>query len=191
MPIITPALSDIYVAILNSKKEELKETSGNYDFSQGQTSGGVTAAAAIAALQEAGSKTSRDMISGAYRAFEELCSIMICLIAQFYTFPRCFRITGADSAIDFLYCSSDDLSPLCEEMPLYDLKIHAHKKSAFSRASANELALELYRMGIFAPERASEAEIMLSLMEFEGKDGALSAIRERGAQMSTGGAAAV
>lgn len=178
MPIVTPSLSDTYVSILNSKKEELKETSGNYDLSQGQTAGGVTAAAAIAALQEAGSKTSRDMISASYRAFEEVCSIVICLIAGFYTVPRCFRITGADSAPEFVYCSAADLSPLSALMPLYDLKIHAHKRSAFSRASANELALELYRMGVFSAERSREAKIMLSLMEFEGKDEALAAISE-------------
>lgn len=178
MPITTPALSDVYVAILNNKVEELKETSGNRDFSQGSVSGGVTAASAIAALQEAGSKTSRDIIQGSYRAFEEICAITICLIGQFYKIPRCFRITGEGGALGFMYCDSADLSPLAAREPLFDLKIHAHKKSAFSRASANELALELYRLGIFNPEYAPQAKVMLGLMEFEGKDAALAAICE-------------
>jgi len=184
MPITSPVLSGVYVSILNSKKEELKETSGNYDFSQGGTSGGVTAAAAIAALQEAGSKTSRDVIAGSYRAFEEIASLIICLIGQFYSVPRCFRISGKDAALQFVYCSRDQLSPLCAEIPVFDLKIHAHKKSAFSRVSANELALELYRLGVFSKERAAEAEIMLSLMEFEGKEEALAAIRDTDATAS-------
>ena len=183
MPITTPVLSDVYVAILNNKIEELKETSGNYDFSQGLASGGVTAASAIAALQEAGSKTARDSIAGSYRAYEEICYLVICLIGQFYTIPRCFRITGADRAMEFLYCSGADLARDFASLPAYDLKIHAHKQSAFSRASANELALELYRLGVFNPEYAPQAEIMLSLMEFEGKDTALATIRENGKRL--------
>ncbi|MBQ2729673.1 MAG: hypothetical protein IJF69_02755 [Clostridia bacterium] len=178
MPIVTPVLSDVYVAILNNKIDELKETSGNRDFSQGSVSGGVTAAAAIAALQEAGSKTSRDSISGSYRAFEEVCSIAICLIGQFYGLPRCFRIFGKDSALEFMYFKNDCLPEGSDQKPVFDLKVKAHKKSAFSKASTNELALELYRMGVFNPEYAPQAEILLSLMDFEGKDEALTAILE-------------
>ncbi len=178
MPINTPTLSGIYVSILNNKIDELKETSGNRDFSQGSVTGGVTAAAAIAALQEAGSKTSRDTISGSYRAFEEICSIAICLISQFYEIPRCFRITGEDSAIEFMYAQKSCFPPLSDKIPVFDIKVRAHKKSAFSKASVNELALELYRLGAFNPEYSKQAEILLSLMDFEGKDEALSAIRE-------------
>ncbi|MBE6588055.1 MAG: hypothetical protein E7647_06545 [Ruminococcaceae bacterium] len=186
MPINTPLLSDVYVAILNNKIEELKETSGNYDFSQGMSSGGVTAASAIAALQEAGSKTARDSIAGSYRAYEEICTLIIYLISQFYTIPRCFRITGKDAALRFLYCSGADILSESGATPLFDLKIHAHKKSAFSRASANELALELYKLGVFNPEYAPQAEVMLGLMEFEGKDSALAAIRENAAHGQIG-----
>ena len=86
--------------------------------------------------------------------------------------------------MEFLYCSGADLSRDFASLPAYDLKIHAHKQSAFSRASANELALELYRLGVFNPEYAPQAEIMLSLMEFEGKDKALATIRENGRKLS-------
>ncbi len=72
----------------------MKETSGNRDFSQGSTQSGVTAATAIAALQEAGSKLSRDMIRGTYRAYMEECYMVIELIRQFYDEPRKFRILG-------------------------------------------------------------------------------------------------
>ena len=170
MPITSPTLSGVYVSILKEKIDELKETSGNRDFSQGTASGGVTAAAAIAALQEAGSKTSRDMIGSTYRAFEEVCELIICLIAQFYTVPRCFRITGPSGVQRFIYCSKDELSPLSARIPVYDIKIRAHKKSAYSRAASNELATELYKMGLFSPENRAQASLCLSLMDFEGKD---------------------
>jgi hypothetical protein len=72
--------------------DELKETSGNRDFSQGSTAAGVTAASAIAALQEAGSKLSRDMIQESYQCYESIAYTVLELIRQFYDEPRCFRI---------------------------------------------------------------------------------------------------
>ena len=55
-PIEVFPLNGTYYQVYQGKIEELKETSGNRDFSQGSTASGVTAASAIAALQEAGSK---------------------------------------------------------------------------------------------------------------------------------------
>ena len=90
----TEPLDSAVMSALSFKIDELKETSGNRDFSQGSTSGGVTAASAIAALQEAGSKLSRDMIKGTYFAFQQVCYLIIELIRQFYETPRSFRRQG-------------------------------------------------------------------------------------------------
>ncbi len=177
MPIEMPLLSGVYVSILNNKIEELKETSGNRDFAQGTAGKGVTAAAAIEALQEAGSKASRDMIFASYRVFEKICGTVIKLIKQFYTIPRCFRITGEDGKMAFTSCGSDDLYNAFGAEPIFDIKIRACKKSAFSRASLNELACQLYNMGVFSPEYSSQAQLCLSMMEFEGRDEILAKIR--------------
>ena len=164
MPIDVPTLPSVYVSILQHKIDELKETSGNRDFSQGTVTGGVTAASAIAALQEAGSKTTRDMISSSYRCFEEICKMIIELIRQFYSIPRCYRITGKNG-IDFISVQNNKLTA-----PVYDIKVYAHKKAAFSRAVENELACRLYELGIFKKENREAAEICLTMMDFEGKD---------------------
>lgn len=50
-PIRVPALDSVYVAVLQNKIAEMKETAGNRDVMSGGTAGGVTAATAIAALQ--------------------------------------------------------------------------------------------------------------------------------------------
>ena len=57
-PLQTAGLQGNSLSYRNSRIEELKEISGNRDMTQGGTAGGVTAASAIAALQEAGSKLS-------------------------------------------------------------------------------------------------------------------------------------
>ena len=172
MPIDVPTLPAVYVSILQHKIDELKETSGNRDFSQGTVTGGVTAASAIAALQEAGSKTTRDMISASYRSFEEICKLIIELIRQFYTLPHCYRITG-DDGIDFISIQNNVL-----KSPVYDIKVYAHKKTAFSRAVENELACKLYELGMFREENSEAAKICLSMMDFEGKEEVLHQLRK-------------
>jgi len=174
---VTP-LSGVYFNIYRQKIEELKETAANRDVNSGGASGGVTAAAAIAALQEAGNKSSRDMISGSYRAYTGMMYLVIELIRQFYDEVRTFRITGGkDRGYGFADFSNAALrqSPESDRRPVFDIKVKAEKRNPFSQMAMNETAKELYRLGAFAPEKAQEALLMLEMMEFEGID----AVRER------------
>lgn len=174
------------VTVMSNKINELKETSGNRDFSQGGTNGGITAASAITALQEAGSKLSRDMIRSSYRTFAKVISCVIELMREFYTEPRFFRILGENEAFEYMTFDSGLIAPrkivglgdmdLGMRMPVFDVKISAEKQSPFARASQNELAREFYAMGFFAPEKAREAALCLSMMDFEGKDALISRI---------------
>ena len=59
-PVEHKSLDGVYVQCLNNTIQELRETSGNTDAATGATPGGVTAASAIAALQEASGKGGRD-----------------------------------------------------------------------------------------------------------------------------------
>lgn len=68
--------------------------------------------------------------------------------------------------------------------PVFDVRVKAQKKNPFSRMSQNELAKELYGLGVFNPERAQETEGMLEMMEFEGKDRVLEQVRQKGAEFS-------
>lgn len=150
-----------------NKIDELKETSGNRDFSQGSTQSGVTAASAIAALQEAGSKLARDMIRAYYDGFEEEIYLVIELIRQFYNEPRSFRIDDSAGGYRFEEYSNCNLQG---GRPIFDIKVVAEKQSPFSRAAQNETVKELYGMGLFAPANAEPALVCLDAMEFEGKD---------------------
>ena len=169
-------LPSICVSVLNNKIEEIKETSGNRDFSQGGTSAGVTAASAIAALMEAGSKLSRDMIKGAYRAFTQECYLVIELIRQFYDAPRTFRITGKETA--FVTFDNAMLKEKHAVMfgqpysyePVFDIQVVPQKKSPFSKVSQNELAKEFFQMGFFNPQLADQALACIDMMDFDGKD---------------------
>lgn len=169
-----------------AKIEELKETSGNRDFSQGSSSGGVTAASAIAALQEAGNKLSRDNIKGAYRVYNGMVLMCIELIRQFYDEAREFRIVGDDGDVAFEQYSNEGIKEQVIETPVgpiyksatFDIKIKAQKANPYSRMSQNELAKELYGAGFFSPEMADQALIALELMDFEGKQQIITKISQ-------------
>lgn len=179
-------ISEIYLGILNSKIDELKETSGNRDFSQGGVSSGVTAASAIAALQEAGSKLTRDMVKGGYRAFSEINQLVIELIRQFYDEPRFFRIVGNNGQQEFISYDNSNLkiqnyrsgfdSELSMRKPVFDIKVSAQKASPFSKISQNELALQLYGAGLLNPENKTQALLAIQMMDFEGKEALIAKI---------------
>ena len=174
-------LDGIYVSVLNNKIEELKDTAANRDVNSGGKVSGVTAASAIAALQEAGNKASRDMISTSYRAYTKISKLCIELMRQFYDETRSFRITGqTPGQYEFVDMSNAQIKdqPIgygamgetLYRRPVFDLKISANKRNPFSRMEQNERAKELYGAGFFNPERAQEALGALEMMDFEGID---------------------
>ena len=93
-------LSGNYLSILASKINEIKETSGNRDVNNGGIAGGVTAASAIAAMQEQSGKLSRDQIQNSYRCFRQVVRCVISLIRQFYDTPRKLRLLGEDGGAE-------------------------------------------------------------------------------------------
>lgn len=184
-----PQMSDGVFKIREEKIEELKETSGNRDFSQGGTTSGVTAASAIAALQEAGSKLSRDMIKETYTAYSSTVTMVIELIRQFYTLPRCYRITQPNGEAQYIELTNESLQPQQDNMmdgelsarrPVFDVKVAAQKASPYSRIANNELAKELFGMGVFNPQIADQAMAVVTMMDFDRRDEVLKKIQENG-----------
>lgn len=190
VPIRGAGLPGVYVNLHQNKIEELKETTGNRDVSTGGTASGVTAAAAIAAMQEAGSKMSRDANKAAYRAFRKVVLLVVELIRQFYTVPRSFRITGEAGAEKFEVYNSNGIqrqltgkTPSGEDtfrMPLFDIKISAQKQSAYSKLSQNEMAIQFYSAGFFNPELADQAMACLEMMDFDRKSFVMNRIQQNG-----------
>lgn len=181
--------------ILQLKIDELKETSSNRDVSQGSTSGGVTAAAAIAALQEAGNKQSRDMIGASYRAYTRECYLAIELMRQFYDERRSFRIIGETGAYEFIEFSNQmmqgqPIPPAYQgqeleagyvelfRKPVYDIVIKPQKRSPYSKMAQNELAKELYNLGFFNPQYAEMSLTALELMDFDGIEGVKQKVQQ-------------
>ena len=173
-------LSGNYINYLSDVINELRQVTGNTETATGSTTAGATAASAIAALQEASGKGSRDSTRSSYRAYAEIDDLVIELIRQFYDQPRRFRITGEMGADEFASYSNAGIKPqpqgslggkdLGARLPVFDIKIEPQKRNAYTRMSQNELALQFYNAGFFNPEAADVALTTLGMMEFEGKD---------------------
>lgn len=190
IPVQGKPLNDIYVQVINNKIDELKETTGNRDISTGGTTSGVTAASAIAAMQEAGSKLSRDNNKSSYRAFRKMCLMVIELIRQFYDLPRCFRIMGENGAARYVQYSNAGIRPQLQGMemgvdmgyrlPLFDIEVTAQKASPYSKMSQNELALQFFGAGFFNPQIADQALACIDMMDFDRKDSIMQKIAQNG-----------
>lgn len=151
-----------------AKIAEMKETSANRDVSSGGTQSGVTAASAIAAMQEAGNKVSRDMLKSSYRAYRKVVELVIELIRQFYDMGRVFRVVAENGAAEYVSFSGQRMA-FADRRPVFDIEVSPQKSNPFNRLSQNEFAKELYAAGVFQPEMADQALAMLDMMEFEGK----------------------
>ena len=182
-------LSGNYIDMRTSVINELRETSGNTETSVGLVSSGVTAASAIAALQEASGKGSRDATRSSYRVYSKIIGLCIELIRQFYQLPRQFRILGRMGTEQFVAYNNQGLQPqrqffgeieLEMRLPVFDIKVVPQKSSSYTRLSQNELALQFYQLGFFSPGQADQALACMSIMEFEGKDQLMQQISYNG-----------
>ena len=181
-----------YLNLRDSLIQELRETTGNTESSTGNTGSGVTAASAIAALQEASNKVSRAENDDSYASFANIVRMVIELMRQFYTAPRIFRITGQQGQEEYLAFDNAALAPqrLTDPVgnvtglrkPEFDVIVGAQRATAYQRMAQNEMALQFYNAGFFDPARAEQAIMCLEMMDFQGKDEVLNKVRSN-AQM--------
>ena len=165
--------------LLQFKIDELKDTSSNHDVNQGQTASGVTSGAAIAALQETGNKTSRDMLAASYRAYTQVVYLVIELIRQFYDEERNFRITGKNGENQYIRMGNQAIKAQDGgRKPIFDVGVKPQKRSAYSKLSQNDLMIQLYQLQLFHPQNADAALIAVEGMEFDGKQKILNQLQQ-------------
>lgn len=189
-PIDYNGLGASYITMLDRSIEELRETSGNTETATGTTSSGVTAASAIAALQQASGKGSADSTRSSYRVYADMIEMCIELIRQFYDLPRQFRIVGQFGAEEYVSYSNQGIAPQYQGMaggvdlgyrvPAFDVKVSAQKQNVYTKVSQNELALQFFQLGFFNPQMADQTMMCLGMMDFEGKEEIMQRVSQLG-----------
>ncbi len=190
LPINTTSLQGNSLNYYNAKIEELRQVSGNTESATGQATSGVTAASAIAALQEASGKGSRASTLSSYRAFGRINELQIELIRQFYDMPRTFRIIGQRGAEEYISYTNAQLQAQYQgsigdidlgfRLPVFDIKVSAQKKNVYTKVAQNELALQFFQLGFFNPQLSDQALACIEMMDFDDKDKISQMIAQNG-----------
>jgi len=191
IPVVNPQLPGNVVDVMQLKVDELKFITGNADVNNGGTPSGVTAASAIAALQDQAGRSSRDSNKAAYRAYAQLVTMVIERIRQFYDAPRQFRIVGPRGEESFIDAyTSAGLQPqqmvdafggiAGYRLPAFDIDVRAQRETAYTKAAQNELALQFLQLGVFNPQMADQTVMMLDMMDFKGKEELQQKIHQMG-----------
>ena len=188
-PIDHKALDGIYVNYLTQKIDELKYVTSNQDYNNGVAPSGITAASAIAALQETAGKNARSTNKAFHRAFRDVCYQIVELIRQFYDVPRTFRINPDGMNEQFMPYDNSGLKPQMQmtmgmnmglRLPEFDIDITSEKANPYKKMEINELALSFYNAGFFNPQMTDQALACLNMMDFNKKDEVMQKIRENG-----------
>lgn len=178
-PVQHTSLEGNYLNLLQHDIQELRETSGNTETATGTTNSGVTAASAIAALQQASGKGSRDSTKASYRSYTDIVELVVELIRQFYNAPRQFRITGESGMEEFVSYSNAQLKPqpqnllgmgMGTRLPVFDIEVKAQKADMYTTVAQNEMALQFFQLGFFNPQLADQALLCIGMMDFQGKN---------------------
>lgn len=182
-------LDSIYTNFLTQKIDELKYVTSNQDYNNGVAPSGITAASAIAALQETAGKNARSSNKTFHRAFRDVCYQIVELIRQFYDVPRTFRINPDGMQEEFVQYSNMGLKPQPQmtmgmdmglRLPEFDIDITSEKANPYKKMEINELALSFYNAGFFNPQMTDQALACLNMMDFVKKDEVMQKIRENG-----------
>ena len=189
-PINVNGIQGSALSMLNNKIEELKFVTGNSDVQNGSTPAGVTAASAIAALQEYSGRASKDSTRSSYRASTLLYLMCIERIRQFYDVPRQFRILGPNGQQRFITYSNEKLKEqqleggmgLAEgfRKPVFDIDVRSERETAYTKLSQNELAIQFMQMGVFNPQMTDQVLMMMDMMDFRGKQELIGKIEQNG-----------
>ena len=141
----------------------IKEESGANDFSRGMATGGVTAASAIAALQEMSSKRSRMAAKAIHDAFEQAVRLEIEVEREYCIFPRKVHLKNRTDTL--LSNKLMKKTALGNDIPLeFTVSVKVQRENRFSVTAHNELMLSMLKCGMIT------ADVALEMMVFDGKE---------------------
>ena len=158
-------------------RQNIKEESGANDFSRGSTSSGVTAASAIAALQEMSSKRSRMIVQQLHEAFRDCVRYEIEFEREYNILPRevLLTIDGQQEVATFESAIMERQTKLGNVVPIeFMISVKVERENRWSVTAHNELILQMVQLGVLQPGQAVE------LMEFEGKEMILGKTMQQG-----------
>lgn len=156
---------------------DIKQDSGQNQFARGETVGGVTAASAISALQEAGGKITRLRTHVFNQGFREMAVQVMWLISQFYDRRRVVFVTGREISASperLFGCAGGErtLPP-----PPYTVQVQVQRRNPLRQQAQNDLFLQAYQLSAQAGQYFP-LSALIDLLHVDGKERILPVLRE-------------
>lgn len=168
-------LPSYILSYMMSTRQAIKEESGSNDFSRGNSTGGVTAASAITALQEMSSKRSRMEVRRCHYGFKQSVRMLIEVMREFEVTDREIDITINGQPVKviankLMYKTASDSKALPIE---FKVSIKPVRETRFTKMANNELILQFCSMF----QGQLDPVILLEAMEFAGQEVVLEKLR--------------
>ena len=164
-------------------QSDIKQDSGQNQFTRGETAGGVTAASAISALQEAGGKITRLRTNVLNQGYKAIVEQVVWLINQFYDKKRVLMVTGnRDGFGDRREVSADPerlfgkVSKGVIPPPPYTVQVQVQRRNPLRQQAQNELFMQAYSMAAQAGA-PFPLSVLFRLLHVDGKERILPEIQ--------------
>ena len=177
-----PINNQVYTT-LNYLVDSMKQDCGQNQFSRGEGGLGVTAAAAIQALQEAGGKTTRWHTERYKNAFRKMVEQILWVLSDYLDAERKIRIVGGwDSSGNMKDRIVELIAPSREggklPKPAYTVRVQVQKNNPLQIQADNEFLMQVSQICGQAGQ-ALPPESVIGLMEgYRTKPSVLKVVRE-------------
>lgn len=174
----SPPLSALAGNQMLQMQMDLKQDSGQNQFARGETAGGVTAASAIASLQEAGSKQTRMRTEALKRGFKRITEQILWLISQFYKEGRIMLITGKNDLPKEVDMSASKYMPeggKAIKPPPYIVRVNVQRMNPATVGAQNQLYIDIFKMCAQA-QTPFPLSALIRMLNVDGKDRVLPVI---------------
>lgn len=196
---IAPPLPEYVMELYNLLQRAAEQISGSSEITQGRRPKGVSAAAAIEAIQEAANTRIRLKERNMQVSLSQLGEMVIQLMMQFYTEPRMTRITGKEGWPEFFeffvepiddrvvyskrkygfdegrrqYEPLEDFQQGSPSKGIFDVKVMAGTAVPHEKAQRVNVAFRLFEQGVIDDEE------LLETLEWPNKEEIIKRMQEK------------
>lgn len=178
----TKPLSGMATQQMLQFQNDMKMDSGQNQFSRGEVTGGITAAAAISALQESGSKITRMRTSQLSAGFKKIVEQIMWLVAEFYTEDRKRLVIGENMQTREVNMNAVHLMDPGKQAgttmpPPYTVQIQVQRRNPMRVQAQNDLMIQAYTMAAEAGT-PMPLSVLFKLLQIDGKDRLMPTLEE-------------
>ena len=182
----TPQLPAHIINYVQLMRQTARDESGANDFSRGNTASGVTAASAIAALQEASGKRSRMLKDQLHESYKKAVKMEIVFEREYNVLPRNVLVVknGEEIPMTFESALMTHTANSGVEVPIeFMIDVEVETQRQWQVQTHNELMIQLLQLRVLDPM------MLLDNMIFNGRQAIIKQVSDKQKQQAEAAAA--